>query len=112
MNTLMIESSRQDRPTPITEALIEDRKFISADEELIHVDHFKFLERQLAEAREEIARLNKSLSSASAIYDAVCGQRDRLADAIERHQTTLPYPPEFEDFELYSALAAVKGGEA
>lgn len=71
------------------------------------------------EAREETVRLTKSLSSAAAIYDAVCEQRDRLTDAVDhaartlRGETGLPdqglaYNTALEILE--AALAAAKGG--
>lgn len=55
--------------------------------------YISMIERQLAEAHEEIARLNKSLSNASAIYDAACEQRDhyiaesnRLAEELKQER--------------------------
>jgi chromosome segregation ATPase len=78
--------------------------------EWVPAEEMQTLERELAEAREEIARLNKSLSNGSTIYDAVCEQRNALADACrwaqkELGKHTRPSP-------LDTALAAVKGGES
>lgn len=85
--------------------------------------YIAMIERQLAEARDEIARINKSLNNASAIYDAACEQRDRLAEALrdikDRAQdATIVLHPDsdakgcVDDVLEWSeqALAAVKGG--
>lgn len=44
------------------------------------------IERQLAEAREENSRLNKSLSNASAIYDSA---REKIEEMETRHAAAM-----------------------
>ena len=111
-----------ERPTPITDAHFANQGFrnvYTAD-----VDFAKLLERQLAESREENARINKSLNNASAIYDAACEQRDRLAKWIVNnppkyggdHACAECYPHShclINGFQCgyHTALAAVKGGK-
>lgn len=125
-----------ERPTPITDAHFTNQGFrnvYTAD-----VDFAKLLERQLAESHEEIARINKSLSNASAIYDSarekieemetrhaaamlhtqaivddansLSDQRDRLAEALEYIASSGLSARHLERIAT-EALAAVKGGK-
>lgn len=115
-----------DRPTPITDA--DERSY--PQPEYLQLIQFEGctvgvidpeaymelygkchnLERQPAEAREENTRLNKSLSNASAIYDAACEQRDRLAGAMEEIASGAHDWKTCVDKIAPEALAAMKGG--
>lgn len=75
-----------DTPTPETNALIatdqhhlEDDQFMPASTYWRMCDFARKLERELAEARRAIEGLGSVLSKASAAYDAITEQRDRLA---------------------------------
>lgn len=114
-----------ERPTPITDA--DERNYpqpeylqliqfegctmgvIDPDGYAELYDKSRDLERQLAEAREENARLNKALSNASAIYDAAREQRDRLADALEKIASGAHDWKTCVDKIAPEALAATKG---
>lgn len=100
-------------PTPITDEVLRKN---ACSEQTPEEDYSILattcadLERQLAESREENARLQKSLSNASAIYDAVCEQRDRLAEALEDILNDATDSPLYKIRAANEALAAVKGG--
>lgn len=105
---------------------------LRAGEAMYRGGYIAMIERQLAEARDEIARINKSLNNASAIYDAACEQRDkavndyesaqllaarigeqrdRLAKALEDILNDAPDSPLYKIKASREALAAVKGGQ-
>jgi hypothetical protein len=100
-------------PTPRTDALGYIPTDIGPVWQL--VEHSKQLERELAEAREQLSRL-ESLSWYSR-YGAAIKQRDRLAEALKVIQTVAT-PPHHERALLairdmaINGLAAVKGGES
>ena len=104
-----------ERPTPITDAIYGNPSEQRPSSEYIGKATMRDLERQLAESREENARLNKSLSNASAIYDAVCEQRARLAAFVESLVDANGPHPDINGSSAipaaYSILAAVKGGK-
>lgn len=72
-----------ERPTPRTDFESEVRTIRCNPREIVDADFARQLERELAEAEDEIARLNQSLKSASSIYDEAKEQRDRLKSALE-----------------------------
>jgi len=82
------------------------------------VDTCKQLERELAEAREEINML-QIRHGATMLYhraqvDVLTAERDTLAEALERLESTAGQPALWDDpvrHNARKALAAVKGGE-
>lgn len=113
-----------ERPTPVSDEPVSLREAAGRPKGSISRIHqydadaccrrFDTLERQLAEARDTIEhlRMENGLIEFYKMKEQLAErteQRDRMVAAIEKHKTSLPFPPDYEDYQLWDSLPEKEG---